>query len=1013
MVENVPHKKLSEFKPENTKDDVRSHTSDLSIDILSDVDNFVNQITSFLVSKFSRNPEMKTIIEIILEDLVVLLPYPEWAGSEVLLVGFMRTCLLTIQNQNFQNIEIPLFDILGKICESLVDIRKSTSVMELSTATEFTEFQLSLELVFGHIQNQAKKNSRYNLAAQYLAVKQLAELKKMENHVDKTDLQLAGLNSESENVTGNDDIIHSIQLIHSFLLKILLGESNVSLTGSNLKTQYIDLILRGDLFSLYENVLNLLSKSLESPKIKTKSKAIRTLSMLIDKDADILVSQRIQESVSLRLTDNSLSVRDAVIDLFGKIVDWKPELLQNFYKPICECINDPSVQVRKRVIKLMGGMFDSLDSNRSKVYVTAKLLMGLYDEEDSVIDLIKSLLVQIWFDTDKTSNLTVLLDIVGLGGKILKAFEEFLTKDLIKDHRDAVEYVTIWLLDEIHDMKNPSEVERSLKLISTFVKSDAALINQDQLISLKSFLVEDKNEGDITFYNLEILKHVLPGIDSLRPNYLQSAQDFLIQNLAKFNIKELNEAMPCIWRLCQMKKNTVRLANACVSCMKMLRPFIENKNVQEPNPRLEKLIHLLGSFGTHCKFEEFRELFLKSSLGFKEKESIVSGIVKYLLYFCEGDGRVKNAAIKNIMNVCITHPKFFMSDPILRIFDSEFEKGNPLILHSIIKGLLKFLILEENHSEKQNGTSKKMSNKLKLDLDVFHGNSKSYMTDGICAGLVQRYMDRILELCLHDSNTLSFSCVELLQLVISQGFANPRTCIPTVIALEASDNRRIRSIAVSLHSELYEKHESLTDTSYFEGTKLAMKYAKNNRLSFFEKDGFVSDLYGVVKSNYSSRKKFVQSIIKFVQVRSDTQEPKEQRDEVIWICLNLGNTIFYSMEEVLKIINRIDVVLEDEGVEISEQLNNEDLSELKGSKEFDSQVYLAQSFLAILQLRDILVTNYGITTNQIESFRPHRVDNELKQQVKTISEKKKFIVDVKNDPIDYIVQYLQAIKDYL
>ena len=1013
MVENLPYKKLSEFKSENLKDDVLSHTSELSSSILTGVNNFVNQITSFLLSKFSRNPEMKTIIEIMLEDLLVLLPYPEWAGSEVLLVGFMRTLILTIQNQNFQNIEIHLFDFLGKICESLVDIRKSSTVLELSTATEFAEFQSNLESVFGHIHKQAKKNSRYNLAAKFLAIKQIVELKKMENHVDKTDLQLAGLNSESENATANNEIIHTIQQIHSFLVKILLDESDISLTGLNLKSQYIEFILRGDLFSLYETFLNLLSKSLESPKIKTKSKAIRTLSMLVDKDTDILGSQRIQESVSLRLSDNSLSVRDAVIDLFGKIVDFKPELLQNFYKPICECINDPSVQVRKRVIKLMGGMFDSLDSNKAKVYVSAKLLMGLYDEEDSVIDLIKPLLVQIWFDKEDTSNLKVLVDIVGLGGKILKAFEEFLTKDLIKNQRDTLEHVTILLLDDIHDMTNHSEIEKSLKLISTFVKSDTSLINQEQLISLQSFLVEEKNEGDITFYNLEILKHVLPEINSLRPDYLQSVQTFLIQNLAKFSIKELNEAMPCIWRLCQMKRNTLRLANACVSCMKMLRPFIEKKSLPEPNPRLEKLIHLLGSFGTHCKFEEFRELFLKSSLGLKEKESIVSGIIKYLLYFCEGDGRVKNAAIKNVMNVCNTHPKFFMSDPILHIFDNEFEKCNPIIIHSIIKGLLKFLVLEENYSEKQNGTSKKMSNKLKLDIDVFHGNSKSYMTDGICAGLVQRYIDRILELCLHDNNTLSFSCVEFLQLVIQQGFANPRTCIPTVIALEASDNRRIRNIAVNLHSELYEKHESLTDTSYFEGTKLAMKYAKNNLLSFFEKDSFIADLYGVVKSNYSSRKKFIQSIIKFVQVRSDTQEPKEQRDEVIWICLNLGSTNFYSLEEVLRIINRIDVVLEDEGVEISEQLNNEDLSELKESEEFDSQVYFAQSFLAILQLRDVLVTNYGITTNQIESFRPHKVDSELRQQAKTISEKKKFIVDVENDPIDYIVQYLQAIKDYL
>lgn len=101
-------------------------------------------------------------------------------------------------------------------------------------------------------------------------------------------------------------------------------------------------------------------------------------------------------------------------------------------------------------------------------------------------------------------------------------------------------------------------------------------MTQDQLVSLQPYLVDEKNSGEaVCFYSLQILKYVLPCFPALRPGFVDAAETYLLRRLTKFNVKELHEAMPCVWRLCYMNKDTVKLANASISCMKLIKPFFD------------------------------------------------------------------------------------------------------------------------------------------------------------------------------------------------------------------------------------------------------------------------------------------------------------------------------------------------------------------------------------------------------------------------------------------------------
>lgn len=1005
MVESVCTKAVTEVTQTGDSQDFSTLLDQQARAILMTTD-FVNDITTSIVSRFTENPEFKSHLDILVEDLLVLMPYPEWSGAEFLLAGFMKSFLLMTQASSCKHLEPYVFDLLGKMSESLIDLKQISKLFSVTNASEALEYHQNALSLLSDLQSQVNRNPRCSPSIIFLSVKLLSDLNKIKEETKIVSNDLDALNSTTEEGLAETEIQSILLQTYQFISNgIKNGFQN---TLENFNSNYTGLILRGELPTLYENFLNIALLSLESSKIKSKSKAIRILSGLIDKDMEILFSQKIQDSIASKLLDKSPLVRDAVIDLIGKFVSSKPELSKNFYKPICECLNDSSTQVKRRVIKLAKVMYSNLDSRKAKVHIATKLILALYDEEDSIVEMVRSLLKQLFLEENMSiNNVEVLMDVVSLGGKIIKQFEEYLRVVVLPNQNDSSlnQIITI-ALEYINEHQNKTEIEKGLKLISTIVNCNSKLITQEQLISLQPFLMEEKSHGNTIYYNLIILRRVLPAAGALRPDYAQSVQNFLILNLTKFNTREMNEAMPCIWRLCELKGNTGKLANASISCMKMIKPFLDKKQNLKPDAKLEKLIHLLGCFGTYCNLEDHRELFMKASLGFKSKESVISGIMKYLLFFCVGETKVRNTAISNVMNVCISHPKFFLSEPILKIIDSEFEILDPLVIYTIITGIIKFLAMDEELSMRKSESRNLNSS---LDLAIFHGNSKSSMNDSICAGLVQRYIENILDLSVHDKGSLTVPCIEFLQLVVRLGFANPRVCIPTIIAFESSQNPRIKRIAISLHKELYDKHESLTDTSYIEGVRVGMQYIKSTQSSLLGNNDFFQNIYEIVNSTYSSRKKFVNSLAKILRVDEDIQ-----RDEVIFISNNVANMQFLTLEESLIIIVKIDQVLEEEGVEFYEVVNEVDSKTLKQSSEIEDQVKKSQMFLSLLQLRQILITNYGIDSNQIDNFRPGKVDNELKQPVKIPNDRRRFVIDVDNENgIEYIIQFLQEMQEYV
>lgn len=990
-----------------------------------------NEIVNFMVNKLANSPDsyQKHTVDLLVEDLVNVLKFPEWPAAEVFLKAiFKKLISLTLVGTSSSLIENYSLEWAGLIGCEIFEIKCHTpDVHQLngnSTADDIYFFDKCFSDVLTYVQICKRKNPSYESAFGFLLIKCLCFIRPLLQEDNNKESQLEALHSENDYLSQSRTTKEELNQIFVRLSSVV-NEGNIK-TAQDFKsdvhsssvTAYVQILLSEEWMQILESFLGVLMYAMQSTKVKLKAKAVRILSSLVNIDSKIL-TQKVQESIAHRLVDSSPLVRDATIELISKFILSKPEIIEQFYRPLCDRLGDESIQVRKRVIKLSKNIYMGIEKRSIKSYIALRILRCLDDEDDVVQSMAKSLLEELLFtnlikdtksiDTIAIASVTfkyaeVIMDIVSSDSKTTSYFESFMLSNLVSEKNELVTSAAKIVLDKSLDFvidclgtKFQLDVEKALRLLSTFVVCDGKLMSQDQLVSLQPYLVDVENSGEaICFYSLRIMRCVLPEFTVIRPQFVEEVQASLLKRLTKFSVKELNEAMPCIWKLCCLSNDTVKIANASISCIKLIRPFVETSKREGKSlsdNKLYRLLNLLGSIGKYCKLERHREVFLKSHLGLKENETVTSVITKYLLFFCgiKIDSQIRKAAIRNILGVCSTHPKLYVSDSVLRILDRELNSIDTDIRNTIIQGLVDFLKIDDINTQRKN-EEQVGSSKEKQAGEFFYGETQSVVTDGICVGLTQRYLEPILKMCLEADMEPSYLPVIFLQLVVQLGFANPKVCIPYIIALEASSVPFIRHVAFQLHSGLFGKYESLTDSSYLEGLRLAVKSRKNCSSNIYSEKFFMKTVYSIVSGHHSSRKKFIQSIARVFNVTlnySKLEENTFQRDLVIYSALNLSVISFMSLEEVMILVHNLDKVISKEGLDLADFISREEQKNDGGRSNIVQKRNLcvnAQSLSSIILFREYLVGTYSISQSSLESFRPNKSDMDLRQAPKIVLE---------------------------
>lgn len=128
--------------------------------------------------------------------------------------------------------------------------------------------------------------------------------------------------------------------------------------------------------------------------------SIKAIERTVEGDHQLMLAPIITNAVSRRLTDDSISVREAAVSLVGSYVVQFPAVTKAYHSSLLKCLSDVGVSVRKRAIKIFLEILTANPQYKARAEVFDILLQRAADkrEEDSVRDLVHGLLAKLWME---------------------------------------------------------------------------------------------------------------------------------------------------------------------------------------------------------------------------------------------------------------------------------------------------------------------------------------------------------------------------------------------------------------------------------------------------------------------------------------------------------------------------------------------------------------------------------------------------------------------------------------
>lgn len=986
------------------------------------LENTCARVASFLVEKADSSPGSKPAIESFVKDLLSLVDRPEWAGSESLLVAIMNTFVYVFQAKTYSAaVESFVLEMIGLIGDKILAIKRNSGVLapeepntalvpSIAIATDkFDAFTSSQESCLSYLESLTDKDHFFNAGRAFFFSKWIDTIASLRSAFLETSLkEVESLGSDElsrvqvERVAEKKLVSSSalFSRVHSQYLLFLatIGDNNPVDTKPDPTgfTKYPYILCSQTLVSLHDSFIEVVLLLLTHPKVKSRSRAVKNLAAVVRRDPEIMKGARIRRTIIERATDISALVRDAVTDL---LCQYAPQARD---QELCEVailrILDASSAVRRRVLGSVSSIYEVCSPDlRTKLF--SNLLGALLHEDALLSELVSKTLAEALFlpcvhGEDVLPTLKALAKAIK-PKRQKEQFERFLHRAVLSDtskmasHRRKVAFTLS--KEEMHTalkiyvesivdyvvadgaMKTDDEITQLLVLLLSLSECDPSLVTQEQLVLLLPFV----SQRSTCAATLSVFRHVLPSGRAFRPEFIADTHMLLLRKLTKFQGTALGEAVACIWALTELGGDILRVASACILCLRLLHTYIESVQkgtFAEGDGRWYKLINLVGHFGRFCNFEPRRSQFLAAQVGLKEGESITSVLSKYIIVFCKDELplKVRETLISSLLLVCGTHPKLFLLKAVLGVMDREFERpSNTDIQMALVAGLTDFLSTEPPFDPTENTVHK--SSDLRLDVDIFHGKYSLKEMDGIAAPLVQRYLEKVVQLC--DGKGL-YTFVLFLEAAVRQGFANPRLVISKIIALEFSENSDVRAIAVELHREIHNKHETLVESQYVEGLKQAFQGPAAGSEAF-------ESFYRVLSTSRASKKKFVSSLLRALE-RIDANHTSykdtiQYKAFVEGVILRISEADLSTLEEYYILCQGINRLLHKQGATV------QDLYDVYQDDETPEKwarlACLASALNVLFTFKEHVCDRFNISEEDLRAFNGSKVDKELKEPI--------------------------------
>jgi cohesin loading factor subunit SCC2 len=439
--------------------------------IMTTYENSSQTAKKFLSVFFSKcktkqaDSDFRPIFENFIQDLLITVNKPEWPVSELILN--LLGIILCNQIQNEQNdvgSRVNSLEYLGQIVSQLrkdsLEYQKYPDKVQqvlskllnrqiggtvggIATRSSSAGFVPSEEDLFrlqksliDFLNSLASNDSSLQFAKYFLVGQWLKELNQQtqsdqqnqQQQSDESNTLEYGQERMQKHMAAESNRKHVYQLIETNGIGVSgTSDSRIDVSSSSANKENVKssldmneaFILSKYLCSMKKTLdknfdyylLNILSLSGGASEAITptqvRSKAIKCLSLIIEADPQILLKQKVFACVEANFLHQTISVREASVDLVGRFITLKPELTNQYYKLLSDRILDVGVSVRKRVIKIFRDICLNQPEFEHMAEICVKVLRRLNDEE-GIRKLVVDTFYNIWFApiTSTSSNIS-------------------------------------------------------------------------------------------------------------------------------------------------------------------------------------------------------------------------------------------------------------------------------------------------------------------------------------------------------------------------------------------------------------------------------------------------------------------------------------------------------------------------------------------------------------------------------------------------------------------------------
>ncbi|KAI9821699.1 MAG: Sister chromatid cohesion protein 2 [Pycnora praestabilis] len=724
---------------------------------------------------------------------------------------------------------------------------------------------------------------------------------------------------------------------------------------------YAVAVLRMPFCKAFDHILRILLSSMSSDQATVRSRALKSVIQLLDKDPSILErGAYVMNHILKCSSDASSLVRDSAVALMAKCILLKPALEDQIYKAVLSRTADAAVGVRKRSMKLSKDIYLRNTTKDIKAAIADSLLQRITDVEESVSDLAKQMFEEIWIapyyrlteDPEKSVQFKLaireqaglIIKTVQRGDAVSSVLDILLQKVLSNESKTAAgnfrvcKTMVAAMVDGIVDTEElPDKPPQQciLQALTVFAKASAKLFTVEQLEFLQPYINNLQKTDDLVVYRsvIVIYRCVLPHLSNLRTGFLQNVQSSLFATVSRLGKSELNEVVSCLSTINLVLKNIDRLARLTISCLQgayKVKDADLSSDVHCPTKsKVIKWMIIAAMFGKYCDFESDQKLFLDQFPWWKGNS--VSGLMINIVTPFTSPKQpleIRRTALDSIGMICQSWPKHFLNEQVNSAFDIVFTERNPDLQNVVLSGFKDFFGLEEKRSETAEGVLS--GEDPDTESGRLAGASKANENDGISTAIAQRFVTSIIEIALATQDNYALIATEILASINRQGLVHPKECGPALVALETSSNTLIAEIAFCEHRNQHQKHETMFEKEYMKAVHQAFIYQRDvvgNSLGATVRP-FVSklrSLFEVIKSsNGKYRKKFLTQLctkIDFDPAKLDvTVDPPPHLLFAKFVLENMAFFEYGRTDELLHVITTMEKLVAGTGTGVAHSI---------------------------------------------------------------------------------------------